>query len=115
MSKYEIDYQDSKAMWAFQMQSLEKADHYADCRNKFAAALKILKLGLISAYKDGSINKKHSEDKAYLMLADQQPEYRQALMDLIEYENRYKGFEKILEAREGSRSFNQSLIKNQPK
>ena len=38
--KYNIDYQDSTQMWKFQMESLQKADDYAECRNKFAAALK---------------------------------------------------------------------------
>jgi len=113
--KYDIDYQDSDQMWKFQMESLRKADDYAEYRNKFATALKILKLGLILGYKNGSISKSISEDKAYLVLADQEPEFRQALQDLIEFEHRYKGYEKILDAREGARSFNQSLIKNQPK
>lgn len=115
MSKYDIDFNDSKAMWAFQMESLEKADLYAECRAKYGAALRILKLGLIKAYKDGDVDKKISEDKAYLVLADLDDEYRKALQDLIEFEHKYKGYEKILEAREGARSFNQSLIKNRPK
>ena len=115
MSKYDIDYNDSKAMWAFQMESLAKADQYAEMRNKYAEALKILKMGLILAYKERTIERKISEDKAYLVLADQGEEYRQALMDLIEFENRYKGYEKIMEAREGARSFNQSLIRITPK
>jgi len=114
-SKYDIDYQDSKAMWEFQMESLTKADAYAEARNTYATALKKLKLGLIIAYRDDTIEKKHSEDKAFLMLADEHEEYKKALMDLIEFRNRYKGYEKILEAREGARSFNQSLIKNEPK
>ena len=114
-SKFDIDYQDSKKMWEFQMESLEKAEAYAECRMRYAQALKTLKLGLIHAYKQNIILKKYSEDKAYLMLADLSEAFKQALMDLIEFQNRYKGYEKILEAREGARSFNQSLIKNQPK
>jgi len=114
-SKYDIDYEDSKQMWQFQMESLQRADDYAECRNKFATALKKLKLGLILAYKNDTIEKKHSEDKAFMMLADEHEEYHKALMDLIEFQNKYKGYEKILEAREGARSFNQSLIRNRPK
>ena len=97
------------------MESLENADSYLNSRNKYAVALKELKLGLIKAYQDGVINPKHSESKAFMMLAGEYAEYERHLMDLITYENEYKGFEKILEAREGARSFNQSLIKNQPK
>jgi len=115
VSKYDIDYDNSKQMWDFQMETLEKADSYAEHRNKFAEALKVLKLGLIKGYKDGTIEKKHSEDKAFLMLADQHEDYKKALMNLIEYENRYKGYEKILDARKGALSFNQSLIKVMPK
>ena len=114
-SKYDIDYDDSTAMWKFQMESLQRADDYADARNDFAKALKKLKLGLILAYRNDTIEKKHSEDKAFMMLADEHEEYRTALMNLIEFKNKYKGYEKILEAREGARSFNQSLIKNRPK
>ena len=115
MSKYDIDYQDSKAMWEFQMDSLSRADLYAECRTFYAENLKILKLGLIIAYKNGTIEKKHSEDKAFMLLAGQETQFRDALLGLIEFENKYKGYEKILEAREGARSFNQSLIKNTPK
>ena len=115
MSKYEIDYDNSKEMWKFQMDTLKHADLYAEFRNAYAIALRTLKLGLVIAYKENTIDKKHSEDKAFLMLANQEKGYRDALMNLIENENKYKGYEKILDARKGALSFNQSLIKNIPK
>jgi len=111
----DIDWDNSKKMWDFQMETLGIADEYAEFRNCYATALRLLKVGLAVAYKDGKVDKKHSEDKAFLILAEQSSVYKTALTNLIEYENQYKGYEKILDARKGALSFNQSLIKNMPK
>jgi len=113
MTKYEIDHQDAKSMWEFQMSTLKIADQYAEARREFSKALKILKIGLAGCYKANTIERKHAEDKAYLIMAERDEKYRQALSDLIENEGEYKGLEKVLEARQGALSFNQSLIKNQ--
>jgi hypothetical protein len=113
MSKYEIDYQDSKMMWEFQMKTLEISDEYAEARREYAKALKTLKVALAKAYSDNSIERKIAEEKAYLVLADQDTEMRTALSNLILYEGEYKGLEQVLQARQGALSFNQSLIKNQ--
>jgi hypothetical protein len=115
MDKYDIDYQDSKMMWAFQMKTLEIADQYAVARQEYAKALKILKVALAQAYKDQSIERKIAEEKAYLVLADRDTELRTALSNLILFEGEYKGLEQVLQARQGALSFNQSLIKNQIK
>jgi len=113
MAKYEIDHEDAKEMWKFQMATLEKADEYATARREFAKALKLLKVGLAKCYGNNSIERKISEDKAYLIMADNDEDLRKALSNLIFYEGEYKGLEQILQARQGALSFNQSLIKNQ--
>ena len=112
-NKYEIDFQDSKMMWKFQMETLEVADSYAEARKQYAIALKKLKLGLATAYGNNSIERKLAEDKAYLVLALSDTEYSIALQNLILFEGEYKGLEQVLQARSGALSFNQSLIKNQ--
>lgn len=112
-NKYKIDYQDSKAMWEFQMETLKIADDYANARRDYSLALKNLKIGLAHAYKVNAIERKIAEDKAYLVLADREDKYRVDLENLIQLEGVYKGLEKVLEARQGALSFNQSLIKNQ--
>jgi hypothetical protein len=114
-NKYEIDFQDSKMMWKFQMESLEVADQYAEARKQYAIALKKLKVGLATAYGNNQIEKKIAEDKAYLVLAEMDTEYKIALQNLIMFEGEYKGLEQVLQARSGALSFNQSLIKNQMK
>jgi hypothetical protein len=113
MSKYEIDHQDAKQMWKFQMDTLQIADDYANARREYALALKTLKIGLAEHYKLKIIEQKHAEEKAYLLLAEDDGQYRIALQKLIFYEGEYKGLEQVLEARKGALSFNQSLIKNQ--
>jgi Tfp pilus assembly protein PilF len=112
LKDYKIDFNDSQKMWQFSMESCKYAHLYAEARNKFAGALKALKIALATEYAKKTIEKKHSEDKAYLILANDYPECRTYLTTLIEAENEYKGFEKILEARSAALSFNQSLIKN---
>jgi len=113
MPKYEIDHQDATAMWKFQMSTLEVADDYAEARKQYAINLKILKMALAKAYGDKSIERKISEDKAYLILAENLEENQNALRNLIFYEGEYKGLEQVLQARQGALSFNQSLIRNQ--
>jgi len=114
-SKYNIDYQDAKEMWEFQMQTLKVADDYAEARQGFAKSLKVLKLKLAEAYKGNRIERKIAEDKAYLILADNDEDCKIALQNIIFYEGEYKGLEQVLQARQGALSFNQSLIKNQAK
>jgi len=113
MAKYEIDHQDAKQMWTFQMATLTIADEYAEARRQYSKALKLLKIGLAKCYSNNSIERKISEDKAYLIMADNDEDLRKALSNLIFYEGEYKGLEQILQARQGALSFNQSLIKNQ--
>jgi len=113
MPKYEIDHTDEKSMWKFQLKTLEVADDYAEARLEYAKALKILKVGLAQEYQRENVEKKHSEDKAYLIMAEQNEDYKLALQNLIFYEGTFKGLEQVLEARKSAISFNQSLIKNQ--
>jgi len=113
MPKYEIDHQDAKQMWDFQMKTLEIADDYAEARKNYAIALRTLKIALAKAYGTNTIERKIAEDKAYLILADNIEENKIALQNLIFFEGEYKGLEQVLQARQGALSFNQSLIKNQ--
>ena len=115
MSKYEIDYNDSKAMWAFALENCKIADQYAEARKDYSISLRELKVALAKAYQNNSIERKIAEDKAYLVLSNGNEALRLSLHNLIEMEGVYKGLEKVLEARAGAMSFNQSLIKNEPK
>jgi len=108
----EIDYEDSKKLFAFSVGTVKIARDYQAARNQFATALKTLKIELAKAYKDRSIEKKYSEEKSYLILADRSPTCRNALMAKIDSEAQYKGLEKVLETRQAVTSLAQSLIKN---
>lgn len=110
--RYQIDHNDEKQMWQFQMDTLKIADDYAYARQQYSKNLKTLKMALAAAYGDHSIERKISEDKAYLVLAERDTVNSGALGNMIFYEGEYKGLEQILEARRGAVSFNQSLIKN---
>ena len=112
MSQYQIDFNDSNKMWQFAMENCKHAHQYAEARKRFGIALKELKVALVKAYKHHEIDRKHSEEKAYLMLADKDKECQAHLMMMIQAEQSYKGLEKIIEARSAALSFNQSLIKN---
>jgi len=114
-NKYAIDYQDSKIMWSFQMDTLKVADDYAEARKQYAKALKTLKIALAQAYKNKTVERKIAEEKAYLILANDSEENRVSLQNLIFYEGEYKGLEQVLQARSGALSFNQSLMKAMPK
>jgi len=110
--KYDIDWQDTQALWKFSMESVRIAENYKDARARFGQALKFLKLKLAREYGAGRIERRIAEDKAYLILADTDEDCREALKVMITEENQYKGLEKVIEARQAAVSFNQSLIKN---
>jgi len=113
--RYEIDHEDAKQMWDFQMETLSVADDYAEARKEYAKALKLLKIALAKAYGNNQIERKISEEKAYLILADNDEDLKIALQKLIFNEGTYKGLEQVLLARQGALSFNQSLMKVSPK
>ena len=112
---YQIDHTDEKDMWEFAMESCRLAGVYAEARRKYGAALKELKLALARQYRDRKIERKLAEDKAYLIMAEEDPKMREYLTVLIVQEQEYKGIEKVMDARSAALSFNQSLIKNQIK
>lgn len=114
-TRKEIDYQDAKALWRFALENVEFAELYAEARKDYALALRHLKLELAKAYRDRLIDRKMAEDKAYLVLADNNDCCHDALKVMLEKEAEYKGREKVLEARAGALSFNQSLLKYEPK
>lgn len=111
--RYKIDYQDSKALWAFALKNCEIAEQYQDARAMHASALKNLKLSLAREYKAKQIDPKIAEEKAYLIMAEKDDSIRDMLRKLIEQRSIYKGLEKLMEARAAAISFNQSLIKNE--
>jgi hypothetical protein len=111
--KYQIDYQDGVAMQRFSFQNVELADKYHEARKGFALALKHLKVELAKAYRDRRIERKLAEDKAFIALASERDCCMTALQTMIDQEGEYKGLEKVLDARAGAISFNQSLIKNE--
>ena len=110
-----LDWQDSNAIFAFGVGTIKVAQDYQDARKTFANSLKRLKIGLATAYKNKVIERKITESKAYLVLADESEPMKQALLDLIESEHDYKGLEKVLETRQAVASLAQSLIKNKPR
>jgi len=113
MTDYKIDYQDSKKLWEFTMENCRIAEDYRSARITYANALKNLKLRLAREYGRGEVDRKMSEDKAYLVLADINEDCRTWLQEIIQMEGEFKGLEKVMEARAAAVSFNQSLIKNE--
>lgn len=107
-----IDWTDSNRIFVFSVGTVKIAKDYQLARKRFAIALKTLKIGLARAYASREISPTIKEDKAYLIIANDQPEIREALMNKIESEHEYKGLEKILDTRQSVISLAQSLIKN---
>jgi len=111
----EIDWHDSNKIFAYGVGTVAIAQDYQAARKTFANSIKRLKIGLAGAYKTKTIERKITEDKAYLVLADTNDLMKQALLDMIESEHEYKGLEKVLETRQAVVSLAQSLIKNKPR
>jgi len=107
-----IDWNDSQKIFAFGLETVRIAGEYQSARAEYARNLKELKLALAGAYKNREIERKISEDKAYLILAEWNDQLRENLKNLIDSENEYKGLEKVLETRQAVISLAQSLIKN---
>ena len=107
-----IDWTDSNVLFRFSVDTIKVAEEYQLARKTFAISRKTLKIGLVGAYKKRSIEHRTAEDKAYLIMADNNPEMRKALEELIDSEQEYKGLEKVLETRQAAVSLAQSLIKN---
>jgi len=110
-----IDFDDSKALWAFGNDTVNVSNEYKEARILFAKTLKDLKFALAEAYKNGEINPSFSEDKAYIILSNKSEELKKALNDNIEAEQTYKGLEKVLDTRLALQNLYQSLIKNMRK
>ena len=107
-----IDWTDSNALFRFAVGTIKIAEQYQLARKTFAISRKTLKIGLVHEYKKRNIEHRTAEDKAYLIMANDNPEMRAALSDLIDSEQQYKGLEKVLETRQAAVSLAQSLIKN---
>jgi hypothetical protein len=107
-----IDWTDSNALFTFSVGTIKVAEQYQLARKTFAISLKTLKIGLVKAYKNKHIESRISEDKAYLLMAYDNPEMKTALSEMIDAEQQYKGLEKVLETRQAAVSLAQSLIKN---
>jgi len=108
----QIDWHDSDALFKFSVDTISVARDYQEARKTFAISMKTLKIELAKAYQSRSIERRTSESKAYSILADHSTECREALMNLIDSEQQYKGLEKVLETRQAAVSLAQSLIKN---
>lgn len=112
---YEIDYNDSKALWKFGCETVELAELTHKAREEYATAIKTLRLALAKSYADGSIKDSMSESKAFVKLSLESEELKQALLTYTFKEQEYKGLEKVVDTRNGLLKFNSSLIANQPK
>ncbi len=111
---YDIDFNDSQALWKFSIETCKLAEQYLKVREDYAISLKKLKLALAKAFEEEIIKESISEDKAYLKLASEDEELKADLEIIIDKEQLYKGLEKVLEARHALIKFNQVIIKNQP-
>jgi uncharacterized lipoprotein YehR (DUF1307 family) len=107
-----LDWTDSNAVFAFGVGTVEVAREYQKARKTFAISLKTLKMKLAKAYANREVEVRTAEDKAYLVLANNSEEAREALQNMIESEQDYKGLEKVLDTRQAVASLAQSLIKN---
>jgi len=111
---YNIDFDDSKALWEVAKDNCRLADNYLKAREDYAKAVKVLKIALAKAYEENTIKDSISEDKAYLKLSSRSIELKEALERMIENEASYKGIERILDARKMLINFQQSIMKNKP-
>lgn len=108
-----IDYTDSQEVYKFASETVEFANQYAESRKRHAAARAFLNAELAKKYRDGKINQKAAYAKALIFLTEDDEECREQYQVLIAEEGIYKGWEKVLEARQSKISLAQSLIKNQ--
>ena len=112
---YEIDFDDSKALWNFGCETVKLAEEYLKARETYANAIKTFKMELAKAYSEDKIKDSISEEKAYILLSKDNKELTQLLSEMVESEQLYKGLDRILEARKVLINFSQSIIKNQRK
>jgi len=107
-----FDWQDSKKIFAFGVETVNIAVEYQAERKRFSEALTILKTSLAKAYQNAEIDRKIAESKAFMILAHRYENCGQALIDITESEQLFKGLEKVIETRQALISVVQSLIKN---
>ena len=111
----EIDFNDSKELWAFGCETVKLAEDAQKARTDFAIASKNLRLELAKAYDDGSIKDSMSESKAFVKLSTLSKELKQSLIHYTIKEQEYKGLEKLVDVRNALLKFNASIVHNQPK
>ena len=112
---YDIDYDDTTKLWSFTMENCKLAETYKVARIQYGEAIKYLKLRLAKAYLNEEVSSKISEEKAYLALAELDPQAKAMITQSIDSEQEYKALEKLLEARQSAVNFNQSLLRTLPK
>jgi hypothetical protein len=111
----EMDFSDSAMVWQFGCETVTLAEKASEAREKYATALKDLRIELAKAYNDGSIKDSMSEDKAFVKLSTLSKELEEAMINYTVKEQEYKGLEKLVDTRNGLLKFNASLVQNQPK
>lgn len=114
-----VDWNDSTTLSNRANEIIQLANEYRKTRKLYADAKFFLDIRLAIKYKNKTLNRKLSYEKALIMLCEdsigQEDEdvVLTAYKDFIEKEADYKGLERVIEANQNRLSLCQSLIKNQ--
>ena len=114
----EYDYNEEQKLKDFAKETVAIADEYAQSRYDFAVAKLKMDSRLAEAYKahredpKSGVKESLAIEKAYLQLTVNNPEAQTDFEIMIKEEQSYKGLKAVLNAREGARSLDQSLLKN---
>ncbi len=109
----ELDYNDTKELWKFGCETVNLAEKAQQARERYAIALKDLRLELAKAYGEDSIKDGMAEAKAFIKLSNKSEDLKQSLIDFTIKQQEYKGLEKLVDTRNGLLRFNSSIIVNQ--
>ena len=111
----EIDWYDSEKLNNLANDNIRLSRMYKDARTNYGSSKAFLDMSLAKAYRNDSVEKKLSYEKALISLVIDSDDCEQAYKTMIEEEQNYKGLEKVIETQQSKVSLCQSLIKNIPK
>ena len=111
----ELDHSDCRALESLADKNIEAAKIYYQLRKECGSHKSFLYSKLKDAYKSGTIEKKHKEEKAFVMLAEQDDMCEAEFKNLVEKEDAYKGLEKVIDSRQARISLGQTIAKITPK
>jgi len=110
-----LDYSDSKELFNFAKENVGLAEEYRRSRSRYGSAKRFLNIKLAEGYKNGTIDTKMAQEKAIMLLTQDDYKCTIAYEAVVKEEEAYKGMEQVIKAREHVVSLAQSLCKISPK